>query len=89
MKYIPLVLVMLLPSVMLASVSVSSTPADADGFINVAQEAMQNGDYVAAFALYECALRRDPHSSKARIGSLMARALMEEHSAELVAISVG
>jgi len=89
MKYVPLVLVLLLPSVMLASVSVSSTSADADGFISVAEEAMSDGDYVAAFALFECALRRDPHSSEARIGSLMARALMEEHSAELVAVTAG
>lgn len=81
MKLIPLILVVLLPSVMLASVTVSTSPASVDNYISIARDAMDNGDYVTAFAIYECALRRDPHSSEALAGRLMARAFMEECSA--------
>ncbi len=65
---------------MLASVTLSSCPADVDSFISIAREAMEDGNYVTAFALYECALRRDPHSSEALAGRLMARAFMVEYS---------
>ncbi len=65
---------------MLASVTLSTTPADVDSFVNIAREAIEDGNYVTAFALYECALRRDPHSSEALAGRLMARAFMEECS---------
>lgn len=63
---------------MLAGVAVSSCPADVDSFVSIAREAMEDGNYVAAFALYECALRREPHSSEALAGRLMARAFMVE-----------
>ena len=63
---------------MLASVTVSTCPADVDNFVSIAGEAMVDGDYVTAFALYECALRRDPHSSEALAGRLMAMAFMVE-----------
>ncbi len=63
---------------MLAGVTVSSCTADVDSFISIAREAMEDGNYVTAFALYECALRREPHSSEALAGCLMARAFMVE-----------
>ena len=66
---------------MLASVTISSCPASVDNYVSIAREAMDDGNYVTAFALYECALRRDPHSSEALAGRLMARAFMEECSA--------
>ena len=78
MRLIPLILVALLPSVMLASVTVSSCAADVDSFVSIAGEAMMEGNYVTAFALYECALRRDPYSSEALVGRLMAMAFMVE-----------
>ena len=81
MRLIPIILVALLPSVMLASVTISSCPASVDNYVSIAREAMDNGNYVTAFALYECALRRDPHSSEALAGRLIARASMEECSA--------
>lgn len=78
MRWIPLVMVALLPSVLLAGVTLSTSPATTDSFVSIAREAMEDGDYVTAFALYECALRRDPHSSEALAGRLAARALMVE-----------
>lgn len=80
MRWIPLLLVALLPSVLLASVTVSTSPANVDTFVTIAREAMDDENYVTAFALYECALRRDPHSSAALAGRLAARAHMEEYS---------
>ncbi len=87
MKLLPLVLVALLPSVMLASVTVSYIPASVDNYISLAKEDMESGDYVTAFALYECALRRDPHSSEALAGRLMARAFMEECTTMQIQVS--
>ncbi len=78
MKWIPLLMVALLPSVLLAGVIVSTSPASVDTFVSIAREAMDDGNYVTAFALYECALRRDPHSSAALAGRMVARAQMEE-----------
>ncbi len=78
MRWIPLLMVALLPSVLLASVTVSTSIANADTFVTIARDAMDDGDYVTAFALYECALRREPHSSAALAGRLAARAHLEE-----------
>ena len=80
MRWIPLLMVALLPSVLLASVTVSTSPANVDTFVTIARESMEDGEYVTAFALYECALRRDPHSSEALAGRLAARAYMEEYT---------
>ena len=63
---------------MLASVTVSSCPADVDSFVSIAREAMMDGNYVTAFAMYDCALRRDPLSLEALAGRLMAMAFMVE-----------
>jgi len=80
MKFLPLILVALLPSVMLASVIVSSVPASVENYLSMAREALEDGNYITAFALYECVLRRDPHSLEAFAGSLIARAYMKECS---------
>lgn len=87
MKWMPLLMVALLPSVMLAGVIVSSVPANSDSFISFARDAMENEDYVTAFALYECALRRDPQSSEALAGRLMARSFMERDLKEHVQVT--
>ena len=78
MKWIPLLLVALLPTVLFGYTTVSSDPASADTFVSVARELMDDGDFVTAWVLYECALRRDPHSPEALAGRLAARAMMEE-----------
>ena len=80
MKFMPFILVVLLPSVMLASVVVSSAPASVDNYLSMAREALEDGNYITAFALYECALQRDPHSLEAFAGRLIARASMKECS---------
>jgi hypothetical protein len=69
----------------MASVTISTTPADSDSFISIAWSAMDDGDYVAAFALFDCALRRAPHSLEAFAGRLLARGFMEDHSISLMA----
>ncbi len=88
MRLIPLILVALLPSVMLAGVTVSSCPADVDSFVSIARVAMVDGDYVTGYAMYECALRRDPLSLEALVGRLMAMAFMVEfHSATPIQVT--
>jgi len=82
MKCVLLMLVALLPTVLFAGVTVESSPANVDGFVSVAREALDTGDYVTAWALYECALRRDPHSPQALAGRLAARAMMETGTVE-------
>jgi cytochrome c-type biogenesis protein CcmH/NrfG len=87
MRLIPIILVALLPSVILASVTLSSCPANVDNYVSIAREAMDDGNYITAFALYECALRRDPHSLEALAGRFVARAFMEECSAMQIQVS--
>jgi hypothetical protein len=88
MKWIPLVLVALLPSVLLGFVTVTSAPASADAFVSIARESMDAGDFVTAWVLYECALRRDPHSPEALAGRLAARALTEERPCPELMVAV-
>ncbi len=68
---------------MLASVTLATCPADADSFNSIAREAMDEGNYVTAFVLYEFALRRDPLSLEALAGRLIARVFMEECSSTI------
>lgn len=82
MKWIPLLMVTLLPSVLFAGVVVTSAPATPENLVVVARASMEEGDYVTAWALYECALRRDPHSPEALAGRLAARAELEERGEE-------
>lgn len=77
MKLIPLIVVALLPSVLLAGVIESSVPADADSFIRMAWQAMGDSDYLTAYALFDCALRRVPLSLEALAGRALAEAFMK------------
>jgi hypothetical protein len=88
MKWIPLVLVTLLPSVLFGYVTVTSSPASADSFVSIARDAMDDGDFVTAWVLYECALRRDPHSPEALAGRLAARAMTEERTCPELLVAV-
>jgi hypothetical protein len=72
MKWIPLIVIALLPSVLLAGVTVASEPASVEVYLIAAWQAMEDGDYVAAWALYEQALERDPHSPEALAGCIAA-----------------
>ncbi len=78
MRWVPLLMVALLPSVLLAGVTITSAPANADSFISIAWQAMHDGDYVTAYALFDCALRRAPLSLEALAGRLLARSFMED-----------
>lgn len=79
MKLIPWIMVALLPSVLLAGVVVSSVPADADSFVRMAWQAMGDADYLTAYALFDCALRRVPLSLEALAGRALAEAFMKSH----------
>ena len=78
MKWTPVFLLALLPSVLLAGVTVASSPASTEVYLMSAWKAMEDGDYVAAWALYECALERNPHSPEALAGYSAARSASEE-----------
>lgn len=88
MKCIPLVLVALLPMVLFAGVTVESSPANAQTFVSIARVALDDGEFFTAWALYECALRRDPRSPEALAGRLAAWAMMEDSASEQVTIAV-
>ena len=73
MKWIPLIVIALLPSVLLAGVTITSEPASVEVYLIAAWRAMDDGDYVAAWALYEYAQERDPHSPEAMAGCAAAQ----------------
>jgi hypothetical protein len=77
MKWIPVTVILLLPSVLLAGVTVASEPASVEVYLIAAWKAMEDGDYVSAWALYELALERNPHSPEARAGCNAARLASE------------
>lgn len=78
MRWISFLMIALLPSVLIAGVTISSVPANADSFTGMAWESMRDGDYVTAFALFDCALRRAPLSLEAFAGKMLARSFMED-----------
>jgi hypothetical protein len=78
MKWIPVLVIALLPSVLLAGVTVASEPASTEVYLIAAYRAMEDGDYVAAWALYEYALERNPHSPEALAGCIAARCALEK-----------
>lgn len=82
MKLMPWIMVALLPSVLLAGVIESSVPADADSFVRMAWQAMGDSDYLTAYALFDCALRRVPLSLEALAGRALAEAFMKGHRPE-------
>jgi hypothetical protein len=74
MKWMPLLLAALLPSVLSAGVTVITSPATVETYVGKASDAMQNGDYITAWAFFECALMVSPSSSEAIFGLSVARA---------------
>ena len=78
MKWIPFAVIALLPSVLLAGVTVTSEPSSVEVYLIAAWNAMEEGDYVAAWALYEYALERNPHSPEALAGFTAARYASEK-----------
>lgn len=74
MKLLPVLLVTLLPSVVLAGVEVTTIEATVDTYLGLARNAVDRGDFVAAWVMYECALTREPGCPEALAGRLAARA---------------
>jgi hypothetical protein len=70
---------------MFAGVTITSAPANAGSFISIAWQAMDDGDYVTAYALFDCALRRAPLSLEAIAGRLLARSFLEDGPTALMA----
>lgn len=86
MKKIMVLIVLLLPTVLLASVTETVIPSTSDAYLVVAGNAMEDGDFDAALLLYEEAVERDPHSQVALAGRLIAFA--ESRSFEATTIEV-
>jgi hypothetical protein len=72
MRKIMVLLALLLPTVLLASVTETVIPSTVEAYLAVAGDAMEDGDFDAAFLLYEEAVERDPHSQVALSGRLFA-----------------
>jgi len=72
MKKIMVLLALLLPTVLLASVTETVIPSTSDAFVAAANNAMEDGDFDAAFLLYEEAVERSPRSQVALSGRLIA-----------------
>lgn len=86
MKKAMVLMVLLLPAVLLASVTETVIPSTLDAYLAVAGNAMEDGDFEVAFLLYEEAVERDPHSQVALAGRLVAFA--ESRSSDVVTITV-
>jgi thioredoxin-like negative regulator of GroEL len=63
---------LLLPTVLLASVTETAIPSTTEAYLAAADSAMEDGDFGAALLLYEEAVERDPHSQVALAGRLIA-----------------
>ena len=72
MKKLIVLIALLLPTVLLASVTETVIPSTSDAYLAVAGNAMEDGDFDAALLLYEEAVERDPHSQIALAGRLIA-----------------
>ncbi len=86
MKKLIVLIALLLPTVLLASVTETVIPSTSDAYLAVAGYAMEDGDFDAALLLYEEAVERDPHSQIALAGRLVAFA--ESRSFGLTTIDV-
>ncbi len=86
MKKLIVLIALLLPTVLLASVTETVIPSTSDAYLAVAGSAMEDGDFDAALLLYEEAVERDPHSQIALAGRLVAFA--ESRSFGLTTIEV-
>lgn len=67
-----LFLILLLPAVLLASVTETAIPSTTEAYLAEADNAMEDGDFDSALLLYEEAVEREPHSQVALAGRLIA-----------------
>jgi len=88
MKKAMVLIVLLLPAVLLASVTETVIPSTLDAYLAVAGNAMDDGDFEVALLLYEEAVERDPHSQVALAGRLVAFAESRSLSVATVAVTV-
>jgi len=72
MRKIMVLIALLLPTVLLASVTETAIPSTFEAYLAAAGDAMEDGDFEAALLLYEEAVERDPHSQAALAGRLVA-----------------
>ncbi|MCK5131043.1 MAG: hypothetical protein KAR40_02700 [Candidatus Sabulitectum sp.] len=72
MKKVMVLVALLLPTVLLASVTETVIPSTSDAYLVAAGNAMEDGDFGVALLLYEEAIERDPHSQVALAGRLIA-----------------
>jgi hypothetical protein len=70
-KFVVLV-ALLLPAVLLASVTETVIPSTSSAYLAAAGSAMEEGSFDVALLLYEEAVKREPHSQIALAGRLMA-----------------
>ncbi|GEM_PF-1483946 len=72
MKMAVVIAALLLPAVLLASVTETVVPSTSVAYLLIAGNAMEDGDFDVALLLYEKAVERDPHSREALAGRLIA-----------------
>ncbi|RKZ04817.1 hypothetical protein DRQ21_01610 [Candidatus Fermentibacteria bacterium] len=72
MKMAVVIAALLLPAVLLASVTETVVPSTSEAYLAVAGTAMESGDFDVALLLYEKAVERNPHSREALAGRLIA-----------------
>jgi len=72
MKKLFVLTALLLPTVLLASVTETAIPSTTEAYLAAAGSAMEDGDFDAALLLYEEAVEREPHSQVALAGRLIA-----------------
>ncbi|MCK5786128.1 MAG: hypothetical protein KAH54_06185 [Candidatus Sabulitectum sp.] len=72
MKKIMVLIALLLPAVLLASVTETVIPSTSHAYLAAAGSALEDGDFDVALLLYEEAVARDPHSLVALAGRLIA-----------------
>ena len=77
---------LLLPTVLLASVTETVIPSTSDAYLVVAGNALEDGDFDVALLFYEEAVERNPHSQVALSGRLIA--FVEGRNSESTTIEV-
>lgn len=75
---------LLLPAILLASVTETAIPSTTEAYLAEAARAMEDKEYEAALLLYEEAIEREPHSQVALAGRLVALARSSYSGSALV-----
>lgn len=87
MKKIMVLIALLLPTVLLASVTETVIPSTSDAYLAAAGTAMEDGDFNAALLLYEEAVERNPHSQVALAGRLVAFSESRSHEPTTIEVA--